>query len=137
MALFVPRRAALLGAAAALASPFVRTAQAQQTFEFVAGSVGGGWYTIAAGFSSLIAEENPEIRLRVVPGGGLANSTRVNNNQSQVGFGIDTFAAAARAGSEPYTAKHENMSSLGVGYSPTEHNLIRRADAGPEGCGRS
>ena len=133
MARLIGRRSALLLGGAAMAAPFIRTAQAQQTFEFVAGSVGGGWYTIAAGFSSLVAEENPDIRLRVVPGGGLANSTRVNNNQSQVGFGIDTFAAAARAGAEPYTAKHENMSSLGVGYSPTEHNLIRRADAGPEG----
>jgi TRAP transporter TAXI family solute receptor len=133
MSLFIRRRAALLGGAAALATPFIRTAQAQQTFEWVAGSVGGGWYTIAAGFSSLIAEENPDIRIRVVPGGGLANSTRVNNNQSQIGFGIDTFTAAAAKGEEPYTARHENLMSLGVGYSPTEHNLIRRADSGPEG----
>ena len=35
----VPRRLILGGA---LALPFVRTARAQQTFEFVAGSLGGG-----------------------------------------------------------------------------------------------
>ncbi len=133
MANVITRRGALLLGGAALSLPFIRTARAQQAYEFVAGSVGGGWYTIAAGFSSLVAEEFPDIRLRVVPGGGLANSTRVNNNQSQVGFGIDAFAAAARRGEEPYSVKHETMSSLGVGYSPTEHNLIRRADAGPEG----
>jgi hypothetical protein len=133
MRFMIPRRALLLGAGAALAAPMVRTAQAQQTFEWVAGSVGGGWYTMAAGLSSLIAEENPELRIRVVPGGGLANSTRVNNGQSQMGWGIDAFTAAAARGEEPYTAKHERLRSLGTGYSPTEHNFLRRADAGPEG----
>jgi TRAP transporter TAXI family solute receptor len=132
MALFLTRRAALLGATGALAAPFIRTAQAQQTLEWVAGSVGGGWYTMAAGLSSLIAEENADLRIRVVPGGGLANSTRVNNNQSNMGWGIDTFTAAAARGDEPYTAKHENLRSLGTGYSPTEHNLIRAVGQGPE-----
>lgn len=131
MTAIVTRRAALLGASLLL--PSVRTAHAQQTFEWVAGSVGGGWYTMAAGLSSLIAEENPEIRIRVVPGGGLANSTRVNNNQSPIGWGIDAFAAAAARGEDPYSAKHENLRSLGTGYSPTEHNFLRRADGGPEG----
>jgi TRAP transporter TAXI family solute receptor len=133
MALVITRRAALLGAGGAIAAPFVRTAHAQQTFEWVAGSVGGGWYTMAAGLSSLIAEENPELRIRVVPGGGLANSTRVNNNQSPIGWGIDAFTAAAAKGEDPYSQKHERLRSLGTGYSPTEHNFLRRADGGPEG----
>lgn len=132
MAIVVARRAALLGAAGALAMPIIRTAQAQQTFEWVAGSVGGGWYTMAAGLSGLIAEENPNIRIRVVPGGGLANSTRVNNNQSPLGWGIDAFTAAAAKGEDPYNRKHEDLRSLGTGYSPTEHNLLRATDvSGP------
>ncbi|HYZ34828.1 MAG TPA: TAXI family TRAP transporter solute-binding subunit, partial [Crenalkalicoccus sp.] len=67
-----------------------------------------------------------------VPGGGLANATRVNNNQSPIGWGIDAFAASAVRGEEPYTAKHEHLRCLGSGYSPTEHHFLRRADAGPE-----
>ncbi len=88
----IPRRLALGGT---LALPFVRAARAQQTFEFVAGSLGGGWYTMAAGVAALVKDDNPEIQIRVVPGGGLANPTRVNNNQSQMGWGIDAFTAAA------------------------------------------
>ncbi|MEO3474180.1 TAXI family TRAP transporter solute-binding subunit [Roseomonas sp. CAU 1739] len=122
------RRIALGGA---LALPFIRTATAQTTLEWVAGSVGGGWYTMAAGLSSLIREENPDIQIRVVPGGGLANPTRINNGQSQIGWGIDTFSASAVKGTEPYSAKHEKIQCLGTGYSPTEHLLLRHTGAGP------
>lgn len=119
-------------AGTALALPFIRTAQAQQTLEWVAGSLGGGWYTMAAGLATMIQEENPEIRIRVVPGGGLANATRINNGQSQIGWGIDAFAANAAKGEEPYTFVHDKLRSLGTGYSPTDHYLLRRADGGPE-----
>ena len=112
MTLLTSRRL-LLGAG--LAAPFIRTASAQTTIEWVAGSVGGGWYTMAAGLSSLIREENPDLQIRVVPGGGLANSTRINNNQSQMGWGIDAFSASAVQGIEPYSAKHDKLRCLGTG----------------------
>jgi hypothetical protein len=129
MAIRTSRRIILGGA---LAMPFVRVAAAQTTLEWVAGSIGGGWYTMAAGLSSLIREENPDIQIRVVPGGGLANPTRIDNNQSQIGFGIDTFAASAVRGIEPYNRRHEKIRGLGTGYSPTEHHMLRHTGAGPE-----
>ncbi|MBR0684054.1 TAXI family TRAP transporter solute-binding subunit [Roseomonas eburnea] len=133
MTLLIGRRGIARGTlGVALATPFVRTATAQTTLEWVAGSVGGGWYTMAAGLASLIREENPDIQIRVVPGGGLANPTRINNNQSQMGWGIDAFSASAVQGIEPYTAKHEKIRSLGTGYSPTEHHFLRHTGAGPE-----
>ena len=112
--------------------PLHPPAQAQQSLEWVAGSLGGGWYTMAAGLSSLIKDENPDIQIRVVPGGGLANATRVNRNTSPIGWGIDAFAASARRGEDPYKEAHTALRCLGSGYSPTEHHLLRRADAGPE-----
>jgi TRAP transporter TAXI family solute receptor len=88
---------------------------------------------MAAGLSALIKDENPEIQIRVVPGGGLANATRVNRNQAPMGWGIDAFAAAARRGEDPYKEKHESLRCLGTGYSPTEHNFLRASTVqGPE-----
>jgi len=125
----VPRRTLLGGA---LAMPFIsRPASAQQTFEFVAGSLGGGWYTMGAGIAAL-AKDEADLQIRVVPGGGLANPTRINNGQSQMGWGIDAFTAAAVRGEDPYRAKHERIRTLGTGYSPTEHNLVRAADKGSD-----
>lgn len=132
MSLIIRRRALAAGTlGVALGAPFIRTASAQTTLEWVAGSLGGGWYTMAAGLSSLIREENPDVQIRVVPGGGLANPTRINNNQSQIGWGIDAFAASAVTGVEPYRAKHERIRCLGTGYSPTEHHFLRHAGDGP------
>jgi TRAP transporter TAXI family solute receptor len=122
--MLIPRRLALGGA---LALPFIGTARAQQTFEFVAGSLGGGWYTMGAGIAAL-AKDEADLQIRVVPGGGLANPTRINNGQSQMGWGIDAFTAAAVRGEEPYRAKHDKIRTLGTGYSPTEHNMLRAAD---------
>jgi TRAP transporter TAXI family solute receptor len=118
-------------AGTALALPLVRTARAQQSLEWVAGSLGGGWYTMAAGLSALIKDENPDIQIRVTPGGGLANATRVNRNQSPMGWGIDAFAASARRGDDPYKEPHTALRSLGTGYSPTEHHFLRSTNAGP------
>ncbi|MFC0384498.1 TAXI family TRAP transporter solute-binding subunit [Muricoccus vinaceus] len=126
--MLIPRRLALGGA---LAMPFVsiggRAALAQQTFEFVAGSLGGGWYTMGAGIAAL-AKDEADLQIRVVPGGGLANPTRINNGQSQMGWGIDAFTAAAVRGEEPYRAKHDKIRTLGTGYSPTEHNFVRATE---------
>ncbi|MEI6158450.1 MAG: TAXI family TRAP transporter solute-binding subunit [Roseococcus sp.] len=125
MTIHLPRRAVL---ATALALPALRPAAAQTTLEWVAGSLGGGWYTMAAGLASLIREENADLQIRVVPGGGLANPTRINNGQSQMGWGIDAFVASAFKGEEPYSAAHPRLRSLGTGYSPTDHYLVGRAD---------
>ena len=121
----LPRRGLI---AATLALPALRSASAQTTLEWVAGSLGGGWYTMAAGLASLIREENPQLQIRVVPGGGLANPTRIQNGQSQMGWGIDAFTAAAFKGEDPYTFPHPKLRSLGTGYSPTDHYLLGRAD---------
>ncbi len=102
-----------------------------QTYEMVAGALGGGWYTMATGLSAMIQEANPGLTIRVVPGGGLGNPTRVQNGVSQIGFGLDFLVSTAVKGGEPYRAPHDKISHIGVGYSPTEHHMLRRADGGP------
>jgi TRAP transporter TAXI family solute receptor len=122
------RRGLLAGAVAVFG--FGHAAQAQ-TYEMVAGALGGGWYTMATGLSAIIQENNPGLTIRVVPGGGLGNPTRVQNGVSQVGFGLDFLVSTAVKGGEPYRAPHDKISHIGVGYSPTEHHMLRRVDGGP------
>jgi TRAP transporter TAXI family solute receptor len=127
----ISRRALAAGSAALLAAPFVRPARAQAPLEWVAGALGGGWYTMATGCAQIVQEANPGITIRVVPGGGVANPTRVHNGVSQLGFGLDFLVADAYKGQEPYREPHTRMAHCGVGWSPTEHHMLRRADGGP------
>jgi len=99
-------------------------AKAQQNFEWVAGSLGGGWYTMAAGLANIVQEKNPNIRIRVVPGGGRDNPTRLENNISQFGFGLDFLTQSAIKGEAPYRAKHTKVMHMGVGWSPTHFQLV-------------
>ncbi len=120
-----------LGAGLALAVPFIGRAGAQTVLEWVAGPLGGGWYTMATGLANLAQEENTDLRIRVIPGGAAANPTRIQNGLSQIGFGLDFLSRAAAQGDEPFTSRHDRLATLGGGYSPTEHHFIRRTD-GPE-----
>ncbi len=102
-----------------------------QTYEMVAGALGGGWFTMATGLSQILQENIPGLTIRVVPGGGLGNPTRVQNGISHIGFGLDFLVSSAVKGEEPYRAVHDKISHIGVGWSPTEHHMLRRADGGP------
>ncbi|WP_158639009.1 TAXI family TRAP transporter solute-binding subunit [Elioraea rosea] len=124
----IMRRGLLAGAVGVLG---LTGAASAQTYEMVAGALGGGWYTMATGLSAMIQENNPGLTIRVVPGGGLGNPTRVQNGVSQIGFGLDFLVSTAVKGGEPYRAPHDKIAHIGVGYSPTEHHFIRRGDGGP------
>jgi TRAP transporter TAXI family solute receptor len=118
----------VLAAAAAIALGAPAKAQ---TYEMVAGALGGGWYTMATGLSQILQENVPGLTIRVVPGGGLGNPTRVQNGVSQIGFGLDFLVSSAIKGEDPYRAPHDKISHIGVGWSPTEHHMLRRTDEGP------
>jgi len=120
------------GAAAALAAPYIRTARAQQALEWVAGTLNGNWYAMASGISALVQEEAPDIHISVIPGGSIANPTRIQNGLSQIGWSFDFLALSAARGEPPYTTSHEKLRSLGTGYAPTEHHFIRHADGPPD-----
>ena len=123
-------RLALIAAAAALGLATSAPASAQ-TYEMVAGALGGGWITMATGLSQILQENIPGLTIRVVPGGGLGNPTRVQNGVSQIGFGLDFLVSSAIKGEEPYRAVHDRISHIGVGWSPTEHHMLRPANGGP------
>lgn len=117
--------AALFGAGLALAAT---QGQAQENLEWASGSPGGSWFTIVTGLANIAMEENPDINIRIVPGGGRDNPTRVDNGISQLGMGIDFLAAAAAAGQPPYDKPQETLRSLGGDWAPAEFHVIVPAE---------
>lgn len=118
--------AALLGISLAMASSQVR---ADENLEWASGSPGGSWFTIVTGLANIVQEKNPDIKIRVVPGGGRDNPTFIEGGISQIGMGIDFLAAAASKGEDPYAGKkHETLRSLGGTWAPAEFHVIVPAE---------
>ena len=84
------------------------------TLSWVAGGVGGGWYVQAGGIARMIAEKEPKLIIKVVPGGGVVNPVRVSNHKDDLGWGITFVDKMALKGLEPiYKKPNPNVRSLG------------------------
>ncbi len=85
------------------------------TLTWVAGGVGGGWYTQAGGLAQLINENEPKITIKVVPGGGLVNPVRVATRKDDLGWGITFVDKAAFDGAAPlYEEAYPDVRSVGA-----------------------
>lgn len=84
------------------------------TMTWVAGGVGGGWYVQAGGIARLIAETEPNLILKVVPGGGVVNPVRVSKGKDDIGWGITFVDKMALKGLPPvYKKPNPDVRSLG------------------------
>ncbi len=86
----------------------------QTTLTWVAGGVGGGWYTQAGGIARMIAEKEPNLILKVVPGGGVVNPVRVSKHKDDFGWGITFVDKMAFKGLAPvYKKANPDVRSMG------------------------
>ncbi|ACN15992.1 TRAP transporter, solute receptor (TAXI family protein) [Desulforapulum autotrophicum HRM2] len=84
------------------------------TLTWVAGGVGGGWYVQAGGIARMIAEKEPNLILKVVPGGGVVNPVRVSRHKDDLGWGITFVDKMAFKGIAPvYKKANPDVRSLG------------------------
>lgn len=105
-----------LAAGFAFAAPSLSRAEVLKpmTLSWVAGGVGGGWYVQAGGIARLIAEKEPKLIIKVVPGGGVVNPVRVSTHKDDLGWGITFVDQMALKGIEPiYKKPNPNVRSLG------------------------
>ena len=103
---------------ALLVGMFSKAAAAEETLIWTAGPVGGGWYTMASGMAKLIMEENPDLTVKVVPGGGIVNPAIIDKGLSELGFSLDVFSGYAYRGEEVYKAyPRTNINMIGASFS--------------------
>jgi len=92
--------------------------QAQQvTLTWTAGGAGGGWYSIAGGIATIVKEADPDIVIKVVPGGGLQNPAVVASKGAEIGWGLPFLNAAAYKGMQPFEKPLEELRALAGGMS--------------------
>jgi hypothetical protein len=92
--------------------------QAQQvTLTWTAGGAGGGWYSIAGGIAAIVKEADPDIVIKVVPGGGLQNPAVVASKGAEIGWGLPFLNAAAYKGMAPFEKPLDELRALAGGMS--------------------
>ena len=90
----------------------------QKNLTWTAGQVGGGWYTQAGGFVELIKSKDPSFNIRVVPGAGIQNMSKLQQGETEIAWGLPPFIAASYNGQDPYKEKHPDMRLVmnGLGF---------------------
>ena len=63
-----------------------------------AGGAGGALFLTLAGFATIVSQEYPEVTIKAVPGGAIANHVRVGAYQVEIASGYPPFIFAARKG---------------------------------------
>ena len=103
----------------------------QSTLTWVAGGVGGGWYVQAGGIARMIAEKEPNLILKVVPGGGVVNPVRVSNHKDDIGWGITFVDKMALKGLAPvYKKPNPDVRSIGGIFGIYHIHVLGAQDKG-------
>ncbi len=99
-----------LGSAAAWAQ--------QKNLTWTAGQVGGGWYAQAGGFVELIKSKDSSFNIKVVPGAGIQNMSKLQQGETEIAWGLPPFIAASYNGTDPFKEKHADMRLVmnGLGF---------------------
>ncbi|PHR72091.1 MAG: hypothetical protein COA66_07775 [Arcobacter sp.] len=100
-----------------------------ETLVWTSGQLGGGWYTMAAGMAKFIEKNDSSLNLKIVPGGGTSNPSKVEKGKSDLGLGLDTVTYLAANGKDIYKKKHVNISLIAMGLSDIMFHVIRAKDA--------
>ncbi len=113
------RRLTVLALALALALAAALPGEAQQrNITWTAGQVGGGWYAQAGGFTELIKSKDPSFNIKVIPGAGIQNMTKLQQGETEIAWGLPPFVAASFNGLDPFKDKHGDMRLVmnGLGF---------------------
>lgn len=99
-----------------------------ETLEFLAGSVGGGWYNLAVGLSGVVHAAAPGLTLKTVPGGGVSNPSKLDAGIGQIGFVQSIFGVAARNGGGPFEGRpHRNLRLVLGGLADNYLHMLKPA----------
>ena len=90
----------------------------QHNLTWTAGQVGGGWYAQAGGFVELLRDKDPRFNIKVIPGAGIQNMTKLQQGETEIAWGLPPFIAASYNGQDPYKDKHGDMRLVmnGLGF---------------------
>lgn len=101
------------------------------TLTWIAGGVGGGWYTQAGGMARLINEKELKIAIKVIPGGGVVNPVRVSSGECELGWGVPWVDKMAYNGISPvYKEPYPNIRAIGGIFGVSYLHFVAAKETG-------
>lgn len=121
--------AALLLLCACAGLAFAQADIKPATYTWVAGGMGGGWYTVAGGFANLVNEKEPRITIKVVPGGGLTNPIMLSQGDADIAWGVAWLDKAAYVGQAPlFKTAYKGICSIAGALSADRYHFLAAKD---------
>jgi hypothetical protein len=101
------------------------------TYTWTAGGMGGGWYTTAGGMAALVQKAEPNITIKVIPGGGTVNPRLLDAQQAEIGWGVSFVDKAAYNGTAPLVdKKYDNFYGLAGNFSVDFYHFLAAKSTG-------
>ncbi|HCO49355.1 MAG TPA: TRAP transporter substrate-binding protein [Spirochaetaceae bacterium] len=101
------------------------------TYTWVAGGMGGGWYTVAGGFARLVNEKEPRITIKVIPGGGVANPIALHQGDADFAWGVGYVDKAAYNGTAPiYDKAYKKIAAFAGTLAVDYYHFLAAKDQG-------
>ena len=120
----ISRLARLTAAAVVVLGCAAGAASAKDEITLIAGPVGGGWYLIAGGLADILQTADPDLTVKVIPGGGLVNPARVSTHDADFGLSLAVNTEMARVGKDPYEEKYENNWAIAFGFNVSYFQIL-------------
>ena len=101
------------------------------TYTWIAGGMGGGWYTVAGGFARLVQEKEPRITIKVIPGGGVGNPVALDQGEADFAWGVGFVDKLAFNGTPPlYQKGYKNIATIAGTLSTDYYHFLAAKDQG-------
>lgn len=103
---------------------FASTAATAKELSLAGGPIGGGWYLIGGGIAEIVKSHNPDISIKVVPGGAMVNPPRVGTGEVDLGFSLLVPTNMAIRGEAPFDQKYKKLRAVAFGFSVTYFQVV-------------
>ena len=80
-----------------------------QTYKLVTGPQGGAWYPLGGALKALIENGQSEIKVQVLPGGGVSNALALHTGQAQIALAQSWQTETAKTGPKVHIVTPDPM----------------------------
>jgi TRAP transporter TAXI family solute receptor len=87
-----------------------------KTYKLVTGPQGGAWYPLGGALKALIENGQSEIKVQVLPGGGVSNVLALHTGQAQIALAQSVTSLDAIEGKAPFKEPLQNICNIATFY---------------------